>query len=179
MFNNGIIYHVGHENGDVDVFPVLSGLASIYLGNEVFCLPDIRLSITPIDFSNVRLTEYGYSGLVEVADKVISLPQYTVAQDFDTAMRSTYADLASPPEVPRPEFIPTGTPDNTYNDYTVRIQRSDLAGNQSIYRTVAEPDPRIPNAGLVCEGTPFTRVSFITEDASEPQETPEEEPMPF
>lgn len=173
LFNNGIIYHIGHENGDVDVFPVLSGTECIYLGNEVFLLPEIRTSLTTIDFQSVTLTEYGYLGTVKVADKTISLPQYI---SFDEEPRASYADLASPPEVPRPEFIPTGTPEHTYS---IRMQQADLPGGQP----VCEPYPRMPNAGPIYEDTPFAGVYLVREDAfvpeETPQETPEEEPMPF
>lgn len=83
MFDNGIIYHIGHENGDVDVFPVLYGTEGRYLGNEVFLLPDVRYPSIIIDFSSVSIEHDRYEGFVTIDGAITRIPQLATQPDSD------------------------------------------------------------------------------------------------
>lgn len=69
--------------------------------------------------------------------------------------------------MPRPEFIPSGTPDDTYGYITIEDPRVGAA--------VQVVDPR-----SIASYRRFADINVpVTEDNSAPEETPEEEPMPF
>lgn len=73
IFNTGIIYHIGYENGDVEVRDILNGPA-VYLGQESFKLPDVRLTTLEVDFTQVVLMSNRYGGSVTVGNDTYTIP---------------------------------------------------------------------------------------------------------
>lgn len=73
IFDTGIIYHIGYENGDVEVRDNLNGPA-VYLGQESFKLPDVRLTTLEVDFTQVALMSDRYEGRVTVGNDTYVIP---------------------------------------------------------------------------------------------------------
>lgn len=73
IFDTGIIYHIGYENGDVEVRDNLNGPA-VYLGQESFKLPDVRLTTLEVDFTQVTLMSDRYGGSVTVGNDTYTIP---------------------------------------------------------------------------------------------------------
>lgn len=73
IFDTGIIYHIGYENGDVEVRDNLNGPA-VYLGQESFKLPDVRLTTLEVDFTQVALMSDRYEGSVTVGNDTYVIP---------------------------------------------------------------------------------------------------------
>lgn len=84
IFDTGIIYHIGYENGDVDVWDKLNGPA-VYLGQESFKLPDVRLTTLEVDFTQVALMSDRYEGSVTVGNDT-----YTISSRHSGLEQSDY-----------------------------------------------------------------------------------------
>lgn len=73
IFDTGIIFHIGYENGDVEVRDNLNGPA-VYLGQESFKLPDVRRTTLEVDFTQVALMSDRYEGSVTVGNDIYTIP---------------------------------------------------------------------------------------------------------
>ena len=86
IFDTGIIYHIGYENGDVEVRDNLNGPA-VYLGQESFKLPDVRRTTLEVDFTQVTLMSDRYEGSVTVGTDTYTIPSRPVELEQSDYLR--------------------------------------------------------------------------------------------
>ena len=97
IFDTGIIYHIGYENGDVEVRDNLNGPA-VYLGQESFKLPDVRLTTLEVDFTQVALMSDRYAGSVTVGNDTYTIPSRPAELEQSDYLRELLQRCGGPEE---------------------------------------------------------------------------------